>query len=189
MSFTTRISMLSAIKRGDELRWEDFYKTYKSLIYFVGRDLGLNDTEKEDLVQDVMSYFFKKSETFIYDREKGKFRSYFKRIIKNKAIDIIRGRKNGTISAQTVQDIIENIPAKLDMNWDAQWKKHIFKEAVKEVQNQVTPQVFKVFSLVALKKMSVEDVSVSLGISKNAVYVYKNGAVSKLRSIVKELDD
>ena len=54
MAFTTRGSLLSAVRRGDEVGWQEFYDMYKPLILLRGSDLRLSQTEKEDLVQLVM---------------------------------------------------------------------------------------------------------------------------------------
>ena len=83
MAFTTRKSLLSKIKQGDEISWEEFYASYRPLILLRAGDLGLTQTEKDDLVQIVMSEFFKGSRDFQYDRGKGRFRDYLKSIINN----------------------------------------------------------------------------------------------------------
>jgi len=51
MAFTTRKSLLMRVREGDEVSWNDFYKTYKPLIFLCGDDCGLLPDEKEELVQ------------------------------------------------------------------------------------------------------------------------------------------
>ena len=51
MAFTTRKSLLAKVRAGDEVSWSDFYTAYKPLIYLCGNDCGLNNAEKEELVQ------------------------------------------------------------------------------------------------------------------------------------------
>ena len=92
MAFTTRGSLLSAIRRGDEVSWDEFYRMYRPLILLRGGDLRLNQTEKEELVQLVMLSFFRTARTFHYDKSLGRFRDYLKRIIQNKACDLMRKR-------------------------------------------------------------------------------------------------
>ena len=62
MAFTTQGSLLSAIRRGDEIGWVDFHNTYKRLIAICGKeDYGLNPNEVDELIQLVMIAFFRKS--------------------------------------------------------------------------------------------------------------------------------
>ena len=81
MAFITRPSLLNRIKEGDEISWYDFYDTYKPLIWLMGTDYSLTQSEKEDLVQNVMTDFFNVQGKFTYDPAKGSFRSYFRMII------------------------------------------------------------------------------------------------------------
>lgn len=67
MAFTTRGSLLSAVRRGDEVGWDEFYAMYKPLILLRG-GLRLSQTEKEELVQLVMLDFFKGSRSFVYNK-------------------------------------------------------------------------------------------------------------------------
>lgn len=60
MAFTTRKSLLAKVRAGDEVSWSDFYTAYKPLIYLCGNDCGLNNAEKEELVQQVMTEIFRK---------------------------------------------------------------------------------------------------------------------------------
>ena len=48
MAFTTKGSLLAAVKKGDEISWQQFYDMYKPLILLKGGDLRLNQTEKEE---------------------------------------------------------------------------------------------------------------------------------------------
>lgn len=92
MAFTTRKSLLAKVRAGDEVSWSDFYTAYKPLIYLCGNDCGLNNAEKEELVQQVMTEIFRKDIigkfdpdnipkdiTFKYDPAKGRFRHYLRK--------------------------------------------------------------------------------------------------------------
>ena len=42
MAYTTKKSLLEAIRSGDEISWLEFYETYRPLIVVRGRDYHLN---------------------------------------------------------------------------------------------------------------------------------------------------
>ena len=132
MAYTTRGSLLSAVRRGDEIGWEEFYNRYKPLILQLGADLRLNPAEREELVQQVMLSFFNTSKTFVYDRSKGRFRDYLKRTIQNKACDIMRKRQDHTVSLETECNSIENLPAETEDRWEREWQDLALKRRSEE---------------------------------------------------------
>ena len=189
MAFTTRGSLLAAVKKGDEISWEKFYDMYKPLILLKGSDLQLNQTEKEELVQLVMLSFFNTSKTFRYDKSKGRFRDYFKRVIHNKACDLMRKRHDGEVSVEEIPQTVENLLAEGDDRWEEEWKNHILNQALEDLRGAVSPLVYQAFYMLTLENMSGKEVAETLGISANAVYVYKHDAQKKLKELIAETDN
>lgn len=188
MAFTTRGSLLSAVRRGDEVGWNDFFNNYKPLILLRGGDRRLTQTEKEDLVQLVMLAFFNASQTFHYDKTQGRFRDYLKRIIDHKAYDIIRKRKDGTVSIESEDFGIEELPAEAEDHWETEWKKYATGEVLKDLQEHVSPLIYQVFTMLTVDELPVKEVAKVLGITANAVYVYKHAAIKKAKELLTELD-
>lgn len=189
MAFTTNGSLLSALRRGDEVSWTEFYNTYRPLILLRGGDLRLNSTEKEELVQLVMLAFFKTSGTFHYDKSRGRFRDYLKRIIQNRACDLMRKRHDGEISVEKIPLTVEKLFAEGEDRWEAEWRTHVLNQALEDLRTAVSPLVYQAFSMLALEKMSGREVAEALGISTNAVYVYKHEALKKLKALVSEAEE
>ena len=189
MAFTTRSSLLSAVLRGDETGWEQFYQMYKPLILLRGGDLRLNQTEKEELVQLVMLSFFGTSETFRYDKSKGRFRDYLKRIIRNKACDLMRKRHDGEISAENVPQLVDELLAGGEERWEQEWRDHLLKQALEDLRCAVSPLVYQAFSMLSLENMSGKEVAAALGITANAVYVYKHAALKELKVLIAQADE
>ena len=189
MAFTTRGTLLSAVRRGDEVGWQAFYDMYKPLILLVGGDLRLNQTEKEELVQLVMLSFFNSSRTFRYDRSKGRFRDYLRKVIRNRACDLMRKRHDGEISVEEIPQTVEKIMAEGEARWDEEWRDHILKQALEELRRAVSPLVYQAFSMLSLENLSGKEVAAALGITPNAVYVYKHEALKKLKALIAEADE
>jgi len=189
MAFTTKASLLSAVRRGDEIGWRDFYDNYKPLILLRGRDLRLNQTEKEELVQLVMLAFFQQNKSFVYDRSLGRFRDYLKRIIHNKACDLMRKRKDGTVSIEVDQMRIEEIPAEAEENWETEWRNHLQKEALKELRMRIEPTTYQSYHLFVVEGLPAKEVAQMLEIKPNAVYQHKSRVEEMLVEIAKTLED
>ncbi len=189
MAFTTRSSLLSAVRRGDEVSWDEFYRMYKPLILLRGGDLRLNQTEKEELIQLVMLSFFNTSRTFRYDKSKGRFRDYLKRIIRNKACDLMRKRHDDETSIEAIPQTVEKLLAEGEDRWEQEWRNHVLRQALEDLRCEVSPLVYQAFSMLSQENMSGKDVAATLGISTNAVYVYKHEALKKLKALIAEADE
>jgi len=193
MAFTTRPSLISRICKGDEISWQDFFQTYRPLILLRGGDYYLTEDEKEELVQQVIMDMFKRSNVFKYDRQKGKFRSYFKTIINHKAIDIKRLRNPKMVSVESedfsIEDFPDLNPDTLNSNWDEEWQMHLMVQGLQELKMQVEPTTFQAFELYALKGQTAEEVAKFLEITKNAVFVAKSRCVERLQKIIREFEE
>ena len=189
MAFTTRGSLLSAVRRGDEVGWQEFYDMYKPLILLRGSDLRLSQTEKEDLVQLVMLSFFNTAQTFRYDRSKGRFRDYLKRVIHNRACDLMRRRQDGTVSAEVIEPVLAAIPDEAEDRWEIEYREIVLKQAFEELKLRCDPTTLQSYDLFVRKNLPAKEVASLLGIKPNAVYQHKSRVEEMLRQIVKELDE
>ena len=188
MAFTTKGSLLAAVKKGDEISWEKFYTMYKPLIFLVGNDLRLNQTEKEELVQLVMISFFNTSQTFCYDKSKGRFRDYLKRIIHNKACDLMRKRHDDTVSSEELEKELTAIPQESEDKWDMEYKETVLAQAFEELKLRCDPTTLQSYDLFVRQNLPAKEVASMLDIKANAVYQHKSRVEEMLRQIVKELD-
>ena len=152
MPFTTQESLLSAVRRGDEVGWQQFYDMYKPLILLRGGDLRLNQTEKEELVQLVMLSFFNTSRTFRYDKSKGRFRDYLKRVIYNKACDLMRRRQDGTVSADKLETVLAAIPSETEDRWETEYRETLLQQAFEELKLRCAPTTLQSYDLFVRKK-------------------------------------
>lgn len=186
MAFTTRKSLLAKIKQGDEISWDEFYSTYRPLIFLRGGDLGLTQTEKEELVQVVMLDFFKGSQDFHYDRSKGRFRDYMRAIISNHAISILRKRRNSEVALEDSHDFIQ--PNDMEQVWTEEWQSHMRNMAMEELKNCVEPVTYQAFFMYAIQGQKSKDVAEFIGIALNSVYVAKNRCIEQLKQIIAEME-
>ncbi len=186
MAYTTKKSLLEAIRNGDEVSWYEFYETYRPLIVVRGRDYKLNSAEIDELIQSVMLRFFNRSRSFVYDRSQGRFRDYLGVMIYHCALNIIRSRRKNEIGCG---DGELEMPAEDDSRWHREWEQHILTQALKQLQLQIEETTFQAFELYAVKGEAPEKVARFLKTSVNMVYVAKSRATSRLRKIVKQLQD
>ena len=149
----------------------------------------MNPTEKEELVQLVMLSFFHTSRTFRYDRSKGRFRDYLKRVIRNKACDLMRKRQDNTVSAERPEELLARIPAEAEDRWDREWRELVLKQAFEELKLRCNPTTLQSYDLFVLQDLPAKEVAKLLSIKPNAVYQHKARVEEMLREIVGELDE
>src|SRR6266478_5996435 len=78
-TIATRASLLGRLKDlGDVASWEEFYQTYRELIYSVARKAGLNETEAEEAVQETLISVAKKMPGFKYDPTVDSFKGWLR---------------------------------------------------------------------------------------------------------------
>lgn len=188
MAYTTRRSLLSKIREGDEIGWSEFYQIYRPLVFLRGGDFSLSESEKEELMQDTVLAVFRGQKTFTYDPARGKFRTYLRTVIDHRAIDIIRKRKKNIANDEEID--FDNMPetkrSKLDMAWDTEWSRHILNQAMEELKNKIEPETYQAFELYTIEEWAPKKVAEFLDMKVGSVYTAKNRAVEKLREIIKE---
>lgn len=185
MSFTTNVTFLEKICSGDEVSWEQFKQIYSPLIRSCGFYWKLSETECDDLVQEVMISFFKRSGTFKYDRSKGSFRSYLCTIARNSTFAILRKRSDNLSNADEINSVMDLAFAE---QWDAEWHNHLFSEALKVLEREMEAISYRSFYAYVIEGRKPTEISEDLGISVNAIYINKCRALEHLRRTVKMLD-
>ena len=205
MAFTTSKSLLAKVKSCDEISWAEFYRTYKPLVILIGGDWGLNCDEKEELLQKVMSEMFNKKTlnsydinqvpddvVFKYDPTKGRFRHYFRGIVRNHAIKILKARAKVILESIDKEDSpVKSLPSDDEMEaaWNKEWNRHVLHMAMIELKERVQPETYVAFEMYALHERSVDEVSKFLNISVSSVYTSKSRCISTLREIIKDLEE
>ena len=192
----THASLLQAIKAGDNVSWEVFYQRYKPLALMVGRGCHLDANELDEFVQDVMTDFFSAQNKFTYQPEKGRFRDYFLRIVRNRLNARFRARKRHDARFEALpEEGAEEIPDtrgnELERVWDQEWRSHVLREAMQAVQQSpgVTARALQVFDLWEAQSVAPKEIAKLLGISLATAYNDHNRVLDELRRIVKELDE
>ena len=86
----TRVSIIVGVCQGDPERWREFDAIYRPMLFAFLRKQRLNESDAEDVVQDIFVKLLDKIQT--YDREKFRFRSWLFAVAHNALIDKARRR-------------------------------------------------------------------------------------------------
>lgn len=184
----TRVSILDGVKGGDAQAWVRFFKEYRALVWLRGSDYRLTETEQGDLLQNVMLAFFNAQNTFTYDPSKGRFRDYFRMIIRNEIFRILKARKpvDDDVDVETLGDSLED--TEQQHNEEEEWKVLLFNRALEKVKQTMELKKVQIFIACKLHDERPQDVAKQYGVSLATAYNYCNEVFDTIRKLVQQYD-
>ena len=190
----TRASLLIRIRDAkDDAAWREFVRLYAPLVYGFARRRGLQDADAADVVQDVLQQAATAIGRLDYDRERGTFRSWLFRVIRNRLNTWLRAQRAidcGTGDSK-VNSILEQEPAPAGDadGWDEEYERRLFDFAVSQITQEFATTTWAAFWQTAKEGRPPGDVARELKISVGAVYIAKSRVIARIRQKVQELED
>jgi RNA polymerase sigma-70 factor (ECF subfamily) len=190
----TRRSLVERLANWEDQRaWQEFFETYRHLLFAVARKAGLTDTESQEVVQETVIAVAKKSGGLRYDPALGSFKAWLLQITRWRIADQYRKRQSDrrtdisrreddTRNTATFDRLPHPDSGKLDEMWEREWQANLLKAALSRLKRRVEPQHYQVFDCYVLKEWPVADVVKTLGVSRGQVYLLKH----RLSALLKE---
>lgn len=194
---TTRSSVLEAIRDSSaQEAWTRFFNMYAGFVFAIARQYGLMPDEADDVVQSVMLGLVSSSPEFVYDRNKGSFRSWLGRLARWRAGDRIRKRtpqvegKHVKFSDYEDENISQS--AELESIIDSEWRRTAIGIALERLRISIPMEHFQVFHASVIDEWPTEKVVSAFGIGKDNVYQIRKRVKTEfgeiLQQVLKELD-
>ena len=193
MQWVTTTQVLEELRESnDTLAWTVFRDHFYSVVINFARTLGLSETDAEDAAQETMLVFIKAFRDGKYNRKKGHLSHWLfgvaRRVILNFRKRLPRERLIAdSTSGTSFWDMVADEDA-VRHTWDSQWRHMTLERCLQQARRELDQKVFEAFELYALFQNPVEDVSKTLGMSRNAVYIAKNRVLSKLRQLQQDFE-
>ncbi|MCH2136260.1 MAG: sigma-70 family RNA polymerase sigma factor [Phycisphaerales bacterium] len=183
--YATRASIFLRLKADGtvdrELGWQEFAQKYSRVIAGFARNAGLPPQEADDVLQDVLLGFFRVSDAFEYDPEKGRFRGYLKRV----TLNAIRARFRRRRPDVGIEDHAEPaLPDDMDEQWDRQWTEQMLSRAMAQVRDEVEEKTWRAFELYGVRGTPATAVAAETGMSEAAIRHAKMRLTKRLREVV-----
>ena len=167
--FTTNPVLLADVKSGNEMSWFKFRDTYRPLIYHCAKEYGVAPADFAEVEQNVLVTFFNAVEKFEYDPKKGKFRTYFGKVIYSCIIKY-RREKYGSKENVPVEEAILSGEDDFEKKWEEEYKQHLCFLAMQRAKEELPPEEL------AQKKLSLA-----------TVYNYRSRVIAALKRYIREL--
>jgi RNA polymerase sigma-70 factor (ECF subfamily) len=136
--------------------WEQFLAVYESAILQLCRSRGLQDSDAQDVIQEVLLAVHQRILDREHDASKGRFRDWLMRVARNICVDSISARaRRALLSGDTA---LEQLPQGLscedlncELEFDQKYRRSAFQWAAAEVQAEVRLVTWRAFQLTAIQ--------------------------------------
>jgi RNA polymerase sigma-70 factor (ECF subfamily) len=183
----TPFTLLLRLKnRSDHEAWRQFVQLYAPLLRIWADHTGLQDSDAEDLVQEVLIVTIHELPRFEYDRS-GSFRGWLRRICENKANEFRRRRRVvGRQTGDTGLDAAAS-PDQIELFWEREYAAVLTARALQLMQGEFEETTWRACWELTVHERSAADVAAELGISPNACFIAKSRVLRRLRELLGNL--
>ncbi len=205
-TLVTRPTLSSKIRKGDEAAWTEFFDLYKNYVRAVAlKSLPANDAE--DVVLETMICVNKHIESFVVDKQRGKFRTWLYVIVTSRIRDRLRRRNRDPISNAYITDsnsrdeetrtsplaaLADPNSQNMDQIWEREWAETLLSRAVSAVRREVKPEHFQAYELCDLKGERPKDVARMLNVGEARVRLWtfrvRSAVAKEARLITKRVN-
>jgi RNA polymerase sigma factor (sigma-70 family) len=168
--------LIARCKAGDRDAHYRLYKLYSRAMYNVSFRITGREEDAEDALQEAFISAFRNLNSY---RGDAAFGAWLKRIVVNKAINVLKRRKHELIPEDESWDVSEPEPI-------AEYKEGLSIERVKKAIEQLPEGYRAVLSLYLIEGYDHEEIASILHISESTSKSQLNRAKSKLRELLTE---
>ena len=171
---STRITLLTRLRNAtDAEAWRTFVDLYLPLVFRYCRKRGLQEADSLDVTQQVLANVHRAIETFEYDPQKGKFRSWLGTIATREITRYQhRDRRPGKGGGDGMGDWVAGQESgQVDAAWQEEFNAHIFAAALDRVRTEFDELTWQAFDVTWLRDIKPRQAAKDLG--KPAAWIYK----------------
>lgn len=192
-SNTTRATLLGRLQQDptNESAWKEFVENYGPKIYGWCRYWKLQESDAQDITQDVLLRLATTMKSFSYDRSKS-FRGWLKTLTHHAWADFVRRRRQGDVGTGDTQSVqlLHSIEARDDLleRLEAEFDRELMNEAMLRIRVRVAAQTWEAFRLTAVEGLSGAEAAKELGMPVAHVYVAKSRVTQMLQKEIARLE-
>jgi RNA polymerase sigma factor (sigma-70 family) len=188
----TSATLLARLRQvpADQAAWVQFADRYGRKIYAWCRRWNLQETDAEDVTQNVLFKLAEKMRTFKYDSS-GSFRAWLKTVARHAWSDHWSSRKAVVAAGGSqVLEMLQSAEAREDLvqRLDEEFDRELFDEAAARVRMRVTPRTWEAFERTAIRGESGADAAKATGMKVATVFVARSKVQKMLQEELKKLE-
>ena len=183
----TSLSLLERVRHSPENEdWTRLADLYAPLVRVWLRRYDVQDSDANDLVQEVLLTVSRELGTFEHRGQPGAFRGWLKAILINRLRRFWRARDrrpqargDTDIDARIAQ--LDDPASEMSRIWDREHDQYVLRQLLTLAEPHFEPNTWKAFCRVALEGAKPDVVAQEMGISLNSVCLAKSRVIRRLR--------
>jgi len=190
-SSSTNASLLSRIRdRNNAPAWREFDGRYRDLMLRYCRRLGLSQVDAEDVVQSTLTGLSESLPRFTYDPNRGRFRDYLCRCVKNEicswaARPKVAQRPLYNSDGRPIIEPADATSPEADATWEEEWVAHHYRRALEVIRQTFDARSVELFDR-SIAGASVELLATEFGISVHAIYKARSRIRDRMEELINE---
>ena len=183
----TSLSLLHRIREtSDAKSWDRLVALYAPLLNRWVMWYEVQDSDADDIVQDVLTVVMRDLAKFEHNERPGAFRSWLRAILVNRVREFWRSRKyrpmaTGTSSIDEKLNQLQDDTSEVSQIWNREHDQFVLKRLMNVVQSQFEPKTWQAFERQVLDGEKPEKVAGDIGMSMSGVYTAKYRVLNALR--------
>ncbi len=183
----TSASLLERLRlEPDDDSWQRLVDIYSPLIHNWLHRHGLQQQDRNDLVQEVLVVVTRRLPDFEHNQRTGAFRTWLRTITVNCLRDFWKSqriRPNATGDSNFLQMLnqMEDPESELSRVWDEEHDLHVTKKLLDMIRPRFNEKTWKAFQGVTIQGKKPDEVAEDLDMTVNAVFIAKSRVLAQLR--------
>ncbi len=187
--WVTTSTVLQRLKSFDDQdAWQQFVRRFQRPIEAYARKRGLSESDAEDAAQEALAAFAQSFRDGGYERERGRLSRWLFGIVHHR-IEQQRDRMARRAPADSVAWSQLEDQQSPDGVWTEIWERSMLEQCVAAARDELHGTTRRVFEMLVLEGRSVEDAMSETGLSRNAVYIAKHRALTRVRGLLADCDE
>lgn len=189
----TRTSLLIRVRDpADQPAWQEFVEIYWPVIVRLATQNGLQETDAEDVAQEVLLGVSKAVEQREHDPKRAKFRTWLHRVARNAILNALTRRKpdrgSGDSALLAVLNGHESHSGPTSDLLQLEYRREVFRWAARQVRKEFHQATWDAFWLTAVEGRAVDVVAEELAKNRGAVYAARSRVMRRIQETVTEYE-
>jgi RNA polymerase sigma-70 factor (ECF subfamily) len=191
----TSLTLLEQLCRpGGPAAWERLVDLYGPLLRRWARRYDVQDSDADDLVQEVLLAVVRDLPKFKHNGRPGAFRAWLRQMLVHRLRDFWRSRQYRP-EATGRTDFVERLTELADDHsaasrlFDREHDEHVMNRLLRSVEGRFDPKTWRAFRRQVVDGRRADAVAAELGLSLSSVYVAKSRVLNALRQEAENLID
>ncbi|MEL6105244.1 MAG: sigma-70 family RNA polymerase sigma factor [Planctomycetota bacterium] len=162
--------------------WEEFVEVYRPVIYRMARRRGMQDSDAQDLSQEVLLRVAKSIDR--WEPQPGvRFRHWLRKVAANAIVTALTKSTRGTVEGSAADQLLAAVPdSQTESELENEYVRERYLRAAANVKVDVSPVTWRAFELTVIQNHSCEEAAELIDKSVGVVYAARSRILKRLHN-------